>query len=101
MQFSELFQSKIGPDGEVEFVPKGSRKDPWISKRLDRCPVCFVRGTSRRGKKIDSATFESGNTKVTYECRVCHHRWVWDKRVSHWTRKQLQEYRRILRREGE
>lgn len=92
--FGDLFQPKIGPDGQVELVSKGSRKDPWIGRRRDRCPVCIVKGMTRRGEVIDRQTFGSGNTFVTHECRVCHHRWVWDKRFTHWTQKELQDYKR-------
>ncbi len=89
IHFGDLYQPKIGPEGEIELVPKGSRKDPWIERRLDRCPICLVRGMNRRGEVVDRTTFGSGRTYITYECHICHYRWVWDKRFKYWTQKEL------------
>ena len=83
MRFADLFQPKIGPGGEIELVPKRSRKDPWLDKRRDRCPVCLARNKAIRGKLIKRGTPSlKGNVFDEYECPICRYKWVWDKKRS-------------------
>ena len=97
--FGDLYQPKLGPHGEVKLVRKGSREDPWISQRRDRCPWCLAQGVSKQGRKLDDFKFEgSGRNAPTYRCPICHRKWVWDKRVKYWTDKEIRQKRRTLRR---
>lgn len=96
MRFTDLFQPKMGPDGEIGFVPKGSRKDPWLGKRRDRCPMCLARNKVTRGKLIERGTPSlKGNVFDEYECPVCGYKWVRDKRVKYWSGEDIARFRKI------
>lgn len=94
-KIEDLYQPRIGPEGEIELVPKGNKMDPYAER--DNCPKCLCRGKVIKGLFVDRfGPSIKGNVFDSYRCPKCGFSWVWDKRYKHWHKEEIEKYRREL-----